>query len=491
MAWAARIYDNRLAVFYASGAIGLLLLVTGLLTDFPYAGLAAFALAGLLLILLDFGAVFYLLLLVLPLSNEVALTPGLRLYLPTEPLAMALLGCGTVFLLLNPRLLRAPFWKHPLTLLVLVHLAWIAYATVSSTHPLVSLKYLAAKTWFLGAYFFAAAYLLREHSTVRKLVWLLFVPTLAGMVYVLIRHGATGFLFDEVNAVVRPIYRNHVNYGVWITAMLPLLFLARSWYRGDTLGRLLFNLAILVNLAAIYFSYTRGAWVALMTLPFFMFAVRYRLTRQFTGLALAAGIAVVVLLFQDNRYLHYSPEFESTIYHEEFSEHMAATFEMRDMSTVERFYRWIAAIQMFGERPFTGFGPGNFVNNYKTFTVSAWETWISDNEEGSSVHNYFLTMLTEQGIPGLLIFIALIAVAVYHFEKVYHRQTHAAGRRLVMALGCCFMVLLVNNFFSDLLEADKTGPLFFLCLALLIRLDQGMVVPEEQSGPDFPKGIYR
>jgi len=53
------------------------------------------------------------------------------------------------------------------------------------------------------------------------------------------------------------------------------------------------------------------------------------------------------------------------------------------------------------------------------------------------------------------------------------------------------MVLLVNNFFSDLLEADKTGPLFFLCLALLIRLDQGMVVPEEQSGPDFPKGIYR
>jgi len=170
-----------------------------------------------------------------------------------------------------------------------------------------------------------------------------------------------------------------------------------------------------------------------------------------------------------------------TIYHEDFSDHMTATFQMEDMSTVERFYRWIAAVKMFKERPVMGFGPGNFVNNYKHYTVTAYETYISDNEEGSSVHNYFLTMLTEQGIPGLIIFILMVIISILYFEKVYHNRQSQEARNFVLALGSCFLALLVNNFFSDLLEADKLGPMFFMCMAILVRMD----LDEDTSEPEL------
>lgn len=472
MTWADGIYRYRIPVFYTAAAGALLLLIAGFLLDVPYAGAAAFGVIGLLIVLLDFRILFFGLLLVLPLSNEIQLTDSFSLYIPTEPLSIILLGIALVYGLLHPKSLKGPFWKHPVTVIIGIQVLWIGISAVSSTHPMVSVKYLLAKMWFIVPYYFLAAYIVRDEPTFRKVIWMLFLPTLGGLIYVLVRHGSTGFLFDTVSSVVRPIFRNHVNYGVWITAMLPLMVLARTWYRKDTLMRLFIDAGIVTCLAAIYFSYTRGAWVALLCMPLFILILKWRAVKP-ALLVTSTGILLFIgIIFNENRYLQYAPDFNKTIYHEDFSDHMTATFQMQDMSTVERFYRWIAAFKMFRERPVTGFGPGNFVNNYKTYTVSAYETYISDNEEGSSVHNYFLTMLTEQGIPGLLLFIVLIVTVLFYFEKVYHEQTRPEGRRMVLAIACCFLALLVNNVFSDLLEADKLGPLFFLCLALLVNLDR-------------------
>jgi O-antigen ligase len=480
MPWGERIYRFRLPLFYACGAAALLLLIAGFLLDTAYAGLLAFGIVGVLIALFDFRILFYLLLLVLPLSNEIEVANGLSIYIPTEPLTIILLVIGVVYCLLHPQTLSGTFWKHPLTIIVIAHIGWVAISTVSSTHPLVSAKYFLAKLWFVSTYYFMAAYIIRTYRTFRRVFWLLFITTLAGMVYIMIRHASSGFLFDVVSSVVRPFYRNHVNYGVWITAIFPLILLARTWYKKDTLMRLFLNGSLVLNLAAIYFSYTRGAWVALICMPVFYLIVKWRAVKP-ALIASTAGILVFLgMIFNDNLYLQYAPDYNKTIYHEDFSDHMAATFQMQDMSTVERFYRWIAAFKMFRERPVSGFGPGNFVNNYKTYTVSAYETYISDNEEGSSVHNYFLTMLTEQGIPGLLIFVTLIVAVLLYFEAAYHRQDSMKGKNLVMALACCFLALLINNMFSDLLEADKLGPLFFLCMALVVNIDRQALDMEEQ-----------
>jgi O-antigen ligase len=181
-----------------------------------------------------------------------------------------------------------------------------------------------------------------------------------------------------------------------------------------------------------------------------------------------AAILFSVYILHDNTYLKYSPDYAHTIYHDELSEHLTSTFEMEDMSTVERFYRWIAAVNLAKENPLVGVGPNNFVSNYKKFTVSAYETYISDNEERSTVHNYFLLLLTEQGIPGLILFIALIAVALLTAQRAY---THAGRekKRCIAAITLCVVAFLLNNSLSDLVEANKVGSLFLMCLALLVN----------------------
>ena len=93
---------------------------------------------------------------------------------------------------------------------------------------------------------------------------------------------------------------------------------------------------------------------------------------------------------------------------------------MEDMSTVERFYRWIAAVNLFKEHPLVGVGPNNFVSNYKKYTVTAYETYISDNEEKSTVHNYFLLLLTEQGLPALVLYVVLLFVILLSAQKIYN-----------------------------------------------------------------------
>jgi O-antigen ligase len=466
-----RIYNNRIAIFYSIAIFSLLLFITGFLVQVPYLGLISFLAIGAIVLIYDYKLLFYFLLLTLPLSDELQIADGLMMYIPTEPITIVLMGVSLVYVILNRHLLKGKFWTHPITIIIYINLIWIVISTISSTHPVISIKYLLAKLWFVVVYYFLASHILNTYSNVRNALWLLFLATFFGVSYVMIKHGLTGFLFDTISPSVRPFYRNHVDYGVWIAAIFPLLFLAASWYKKDTLKRLFFVGFVILTGFALFYSYTRGAWVAIFCIPIFVLIVRNKLVK----LALLTSTLAISLflgfILNQNRYLHYAPEFSKTIYHEEFADHMNATFQMQDMSTVERFYRWIAAVKMFQARPITGFGPGNFVNNYKNYTISAYETYISENEEGSSVHNYFLTMLTEQGIPGLVIFIVLIFTILIYFERVYHQIEDVQQKRLILGLSCCFLVLLVNNMFSDLVEADKLGPMFFICIAILVKWD--------------------
>ncbi|MFN8237818.1 MAG: O-antigen ligase family protein [Chitinophagales bacterium] len=188
-------------------------------------------------------------------------------------------------------------------------------------------------------------------------------------------------------------------------------------------------------------------------------------------------------MLYNNNYLKYSPDYEHTIYHDELGEHLTSTFEMEDMSTVERFYRWIAAVKLFKEHPFVGVGPNNFVSNYKQYTVTAYETYISDNDEKSTVHNYFLLLLTEQGLPALLLYIVLIGIVLLTAEKIYG-LSDTENQKYIAVVTLCIVAFLLNNTLSDLVEANKVGSLFLICLGILVNFSTGQIkiaIPESRE----------
>lgn len=467
-------YDKPL--FWISGLLSVACFMSAIYFKMNLLFILPFVFLFPVLVLLNFRMVFFIMLLVLPVSVETYLG-SFGTDLPSEPLVMVLAACTVLYLIYNRQELKSPSYRHPIVVILFLMLSWSVFVTLFSTDIFLSVKYLLAKSWYLLGFFLLPIIFLRNKSSLKQFFWCLYIPTLLSIVYVMVRHGMNGFSFDTITNAVHPIYRNHVNYAVFITMLLPFIFLAKSWYSIDSFKYKLLKYSIPVFLMAIYLSYTRGAWLAVVAMAAYFFVLRFNLTKYVLVFASVLAIGFSVYILKDNNYLKYAPNYEHTIYHDELADHLTSTFEMEDMSTVERFYRWIAAVNLFKDHPFVGVGPNNFVSNYKKYTVTAYETYISDNEEKSTVHNYFLLLLTEQGLPALVLYVALLFVVLLSAQKTYNAVSENR-KKYVVAVTLCIIAFLLNNTLSDLVEANKVGSLFFVCLAILVNFDAASIAED-------------
>jgi O-antigen ligase len=360
---------------------------------------------------------------------------------------------------------------HPITLLLLLHLLWTYVSTALSEVPIVSVKFSLAKTWYIITFFFLTATVLNQVKDVKRFFWCLFIPLIFTILYTLFRHWEFNFSFDTVNEVMFPFFRNHVNYAVMLGLTVPFAAIAISWLKKGSVKRKLMWLLFLILLVAIYFAYTRAVWVALVIALFAVPLVRRGWLKYCLLISLAAITGFFIYMGIHDQYLEYTPEYETTIYHGELEEHLKATFEGKDVSSAERIYRWVAGVRMWLDDPLTGYGPGNFYDFYKRYTVTAFTTYVSANPEKSTVHNYFLQMMIDQGIIGFLIFLSLYVVTLFTAEKVYRRTIEKNERIVMMAVILCLLILLVNLMLNDLIETDKAGSFFFICLAWIVNQD--------------------
>jgi O-antigen ligase len=296
------------------------------------------------------------------------------------------------------------------------------------------------------------------------------------IIQTLLRHGIIyHFAFDEVNKTVGPFYRNHVNYAAMISIFYPLIWLAASWYKKGSLNRLILDCSKVLFTLGILFSYTRTAWLAILIIVPFTFLIRWRLTKVFLVAAAFLLPLVLMHLFSENRFLKYAPEYATTIYHDDLNEHLASTFEGKDVSGMERIYRWVAASRMIQDKHWMGFGPENFYPYYKSYTLNSFTTYVSDNEERSTVHNYFILTAVEQGIIGFVIFLSLLVAFFIKGEDLYHKTFDEKQKRVVMTVLVCMAMVMVNISLSDMLETDKVGSLYFIFISLLVLLQTNSI----------------
>lgn len=419
----------------------------------------------------DIKGIYYLMLFSIPLSVEYNFSDSLATDLPDEPLIILLTLVGIPYLLSSSNKFDIRFARHPLVWLLLLQVVWIFIAALHSESWLVSFKFLAAKIWYLTVFVLLAAHFIRNAADFRQVVWVVCLPLTVVVVYCIVRYAQMDFAFKYVNKSVVPFFRNHVNYAVIQAILLPLMFYVRGTLKSGTMKRFLLNICLFVLIMGTILAYTRAVYVALLTLPLLWLMVQKRLTRHFFATILFLALAAGVYLAADNRYLELAPDYERTIQHDTFGGHLSATFEGKDMSFMERIYRWVAAIHMSQDRLLTGFGPNHFYNYYKSYTVSAFETYVSDNPERSSVHNYFLLLLVEQGIIGSLLFIIFCVVILLTGERLYHSLLQPDDRRLAIALVLSQGVILINLLVGDMIEVDEVGSFFYLNVAMLINLD--------------------
>ena len=199
----------------------------------------------------------YLLLIVFfaPISVPLsALMEGLSIdmYLPTEPLLAGLLLLYGIKYLMGDRI-DIRILRHPVTLAIYFHLAWLFVTSITSSDPLVSFKYLLSRLWFIVGFYLLATQIFKREKGMRTYLWLFIIAFTGIILYTLVNHAQYG-LTNQVMAhsVSKPFYNDHTSYGAVLAFLLPVLVALFTTIRRDDINiRFLMVLLILLFVGGI------------------------------------------------------------------------------------------------------------------------------------------------------------------------------------------------------------------------------------------------
>jgi len=393
--------------------------------------------------------------------------------LPDEPLMWIFLVLFLLVWARNPSTLPKWWWQDKLVFIVTLQFICTIIAVIFSKMMFFSIKFLIAKTWLLVCFFILPLWIFRTKKDFIKGFFVLLIPMFITIIVILIHHWQLKFSFDKVQKAMSGLYYNHVDYSTVISMFFPLLLIAWPLSRGKGIFvKVLLSIVIAIFIAGLFFAYARAAYFGIGFAIIIGVAMRMRMVNFVMPTFYALIILLLVYMIPNNKYIEFRPDYNKTFMHKNFTDHLISTLKGRDMSSMERVYRWIAAIRMSRDEPITGYGPHAFYYYYKPYAVTSFQTYVSRNNEHSTTHNYFLYMLVEQGWPAMLLYGLLIYVIFAKAQRIYHTFQDRFYRIVTIGLAMVLAVGFINNFFSELIETHKVAALFYIPLAMLVILDK-------------------
>ncbi|KAA5536500.1 O-antigen ligase family protein [Taibaiella lutea] len=421
-------------------------------------------------VILDWKSFYWFFIFSIPLSAEIHLG-SMSTTVPDEQMMWIFVPLTLLVLAVNYK--RIPHWflKHPITLIIFLQFVWLVVAVFFSQNHFLSFKFLAAKIWFLVSYLLVSSMIIKDKKDIRKAFLLFSIPLMVHAVFVFIWHGIRRFDYWDSNFVVQPFYFNHVDHSTVLSMMFPLMLISYQLTKGKkNLNRLALALVIFL-IPAIWYTGARAAMLGVIFCLVINFAVKKRLVNFVLPMFYIFVASMAFYLSNNYTFVKYRPNIKYTATQRTFGDLMTATFQGTDMSSMERFYRWIAVARMSQDHMIVGVGPNNFYDYYKNYTSPMFKTWVSRNEEKSTTHNYFMFLLVEQGWPATILY-AILMMAIFAFgQRIYHRTQDPYYRNLTMGIVMMLAAGFVNNFFSELWETHKIGAMFYLGIIFLILLD--------------------
>lgn len=426
----------------------------------------------ILLAIFDIEKIMYLMVFSTPLAislKEMGYQNGFDLSLPAEPFMIGL----TLLYFLNEishgvtdkRLLR-----HPVTIIIFIQLAWMFITMLFSEMPVISIKYLIARIWFLTACYFLCAQFFKNPKAMIKHVLYYSVALAIVAIITTVRHSAYGFDEKTADWIVSPFYNDHTAYGaalaMFIPVMIGVLFMKNISFfiKAVCLG------LVMVFLLSIIISYARAGWlslvVSLVVLATLLFRIKFR-----TILITIAACVLLFLSFQSEILMILGRN--TTDSDGDFTANIESMTNIStDVSNMERLNRWSCAIRMFQEKPYLGFGPGTYQFQYAPFQKSNEITYISTNfGNKGNAHSEYLGPLSEQGLLGGLIVAALVLAVMFVGYRLVYTVKDKSLRVLVICLVMGISTYFVHGFLNNFLDTDKASIPFWGFLAMLVCVD--------------------
>jgi putative inorganic carbon (HCO3(-)) transporter len=394
---------------------------------------------------------------------------GIGISLPTEPLMFGVLLLF-ILKLMHERFYDHKIMKHPVTIAIVLNLAWIFITCFTSEIPIVSIKFMIARLWFIVPFYFAGILLFMDMKNVRKFQWLYIIPLIIVIFYTLYNHSTYGFDKPHSNMVMKPFYNDHTAYGAIIALFLPLfagLALSRQFKRSF---RLMAFIVLAILVTGIIFSYSRAAWLSVAAALGVYMLVRFRIRFYWIILGLLVGVGVFFMFqYQFIDKLEKNKQDSST----DFIEHVQSISNISsDASNLERINRWASAIRLFKERPFFGWGPGTYQFVYAPYQRSKEKTIISTNYgDMGNAHSEYIGPMSESGVLGMLTFLGIIVTVIITALRVYRKAHNKEVRLMSLMIMLGLITYYVHGLMNNFLDTDKASVPFWGFTAILVAMD--------------------
>ena len=375
------------------------------------------------------------------------LTPGWLFYFDVTPKLVVLLLIAAVSTVGSRPAARSVF-----SLLLLLSLVSLALSTAVSTNPAISA--FGANWRRYGAVTQAAILVLAWFlaAQAHRVVPMLRVIAAAGAITAV--YGIAQYLgWDPI----LPTAAYHVGEGVWTIVRPPSTLGYVSYFATWLLFIVFLSLAIPGRLwkavagvatVAMLLTGTRAAVLGLVAGgAVWLFWRGWRASRR--AMVAAAAVVVAAGVF------YYSPP--------GWQLRSRTRWFVEDPWGGARPLLWRDSLRMAGTRLGAGFGPETFTAEFPRYQSAALARAYPDFSH-ESPHNMFLDALVAQGLPGLILLMAMCAIG---FRAAWRLRIHYP--EVAPALAGALAAGLVSQQFT--VFTIPTGVIFFATIALAVGLD--------------------
>ena len=404
---------------------------------------------------------------------------GIGMYIPTEPLLFGVLLLF-IFKALSGKSIDARIWKHPITWIVFAYLLWIAITCISSEYPIVSIKFLLAKCWFIAAFYFLTIHVFRDLSKMKVFAMMYLFPLFLVIIYAVTRHAGFGFDKDSSHWVMEPFFKDHTSYGAALALFLPMLASILLLRDHKLLLKIFLGIGAVILLTGLVLSYTRAAWLSVIGAGGILGVMTLRIPlRTFAFFIFLIGSFLYLARTDIEIALEHNKQESS----DNLEKHVSSISNVSsDASNLERLNRWNCAFEMFKERPVFGWGPGTYQFVYAPFQRSKDKTIISTNEgDGGNAHSEYLGPLSEQGLPGMLIMIGLVMAISRLAFRLYYRIRDREIRLMILGSFLGLVTYFIHGALNNYLDTDKISVPFWTFISMLVAIDLFYLPQDEDA----------
>jgi putative inorganic carbon (hco3(-)) transporter len=135
--------------------------------------------------------------------------------------------------------------------------------------------------------------------------------------------------------------------------------------------------------------------------------------------------------------------------------------ETTNRAVVSRTTLWKTGFYMMKDNPILGIGSGNYRERYYEYVTKYPELYIG-HDDSYSVHNSYLKVGAENGVTGLIAFLAIYIVYLLKIAKLHFKQTTTLGKTLSVGLFVGSVCYLVQNLSNNLIFIPQLNVIFWL-----------------------------